>query len=107
MEELAAVVAAVRHAGVVESRVGAVHLLLSVTLHEQIDRHHPSPLRVREEGGGRQGVKLNLKTEKWIWRQQERAGKPKGKVCPPPHSPHPTPNTEKVKHTHTQTHLFQ
>lgn len=44
VEKLAAVVAAVRHAGAIECRVGAVKFLLSVTLHEEVDRHHSSAL---------------------------------------------------------------
>lgn len=56
VEVLAAVIAAVGQAGAVESRVGAVHLLFSVALHEQVDRHHTCTLRAaREEsrwGGG-------------------------------------------------------
>lgn len=45
VKKLAAVVAAFRQAGVVECGVGAVHFFLSVTLHKQIDWHHPGPLR--------------------------------------------------------------
>lgn len=37
VQELAAVVAAFGQAGAVERRVGAVHLLLCIALHEQID----------------------------------------------------------------------
>ena len=37
VEELAAVVAALGQARAVEGRVGAVHLLLGVALHKQID----------------------------------------------------------------------
>lgn len=44
MEELAAIVAALGQAGAVECRVGAVHLFLGVTLHEQIDWQHAGPL---------------------------------------------------------------
>lgn len=44
MEELAAVVAAVGHAGAVEGGVGPVQLLLSVTLHEEVDGHHSCTL---------------------------------------------------------------
>lgn len=53
VEELAAVVATLGQAGAVECRVGAVHLLLGVALHEEIDRHHAGPLRHRagEEAG--------------------------------------------------------
>lgn len=45
VEELAAVVAAVRQTGAVECWVGAVHLFFCVALHEQVDWHHPGPLR--------------------------------------------------------------
>lgn len=45
MEELAAVVAAVGHAGAVEGGVRPVQLLLSVTLHEEVDGHHSCTLR--------------------------------------------------------------
>lgn len=45
VEELAAVVAAVGHAGAVEGRVGPVQLLLSVALHEEVDGHHACTLR--------------------------------------------------------------
>lgn len=47
MEVLAAVVAAVRHAGAVQCRVGPVKLLLSVTLHEEVDRHHSCTLETQ------------------------------------------------------------
>ena len=49
VEELAAVVAALGQAGAVERRVGTVHLFLGVALHEQIDWHHPGPLRAVSE----------------------------------------------------------
>lgn len=45
MEELATVVAAVGHAGAVEGRVRPVQLLLGVTFHEEVDRHHSCALR--------------------------------------------------------------
>lgn len=45
MEELATVVAAVGHAGAVEGGVRPVQLLLSVTLHEEVDGHHSCTLR--------------------------------------------------------------
>lgn len=48
MEELAAVVAAVGHAGAVEGGVRPVQLLLSVTLHEEVDGHHSCTLRHRQ-----------------------------------------------------------
>lgn len=47
MEELAAVVAAVGHAGAVEGGVRPVQLLLSVTLHEEVDGHHSCTLTHR------------------------------------------------------------
>lgn len=37
VEELAAVVTAIGQAGAVECRVGAIHLLLGVSLHKQVD----------------------------------------------------------------------
>lgn len=54
VEVLAAVVAALRQAGAVECRVGAVHLFLGVALHKKIDWHHPGPL-FEQEGRGSEG----------------------------------------------------
>lgn len=45
VEILATVVTAIRQTGAIERRVGAVHLFLSIALHEQVDWHHPRPLR--------------------------------------------------------------
>lgn len=45
VQELAAVVAAVGHAGAVEGGVRPVQLLLSVAFHEEVDGHHSCTLR--------------------------------------------------------------
>lgn len=44
MEELATVVTAVGHAGAVQGGMRPVQLLLSITLHEEVDGHHPCTL---------------------------------------------------------------
>lgn len=44
MEELAAVVAAVGHAGAVEGGMRPEQLLLGITLHEEVDGHHSCTL---------------------------------------------------------------
>ena len=48
VQVLTAVVAALRQAGAVESWVWPVHLLLSVALHEEVNRHHPRTLQHTE-----------------------------------------------------------
>lgn len=44
MEELTTVVAAVGHPGAVQSGMRPVQLLLSITLHEEVDGHHSCTL---------------------------------------------------------------
>lgn len=62
VQELAAVVAAVGQAGAVERGVGAVHLLLCVALHEQVDGQHTCALSSQKQGGG---VKIHTRG---LWR---------------------------------------
>lgn len=57
VEVLAAVIAAVGQAGAVESRVGSVHLLFGVALHEQVDGHHTCTLGPASEQSGSGGMR--------------------------------------------------
>lgn len=72
MEELATVVAAVGHAGAVEGGVRPVQLLLSVTFHEEVDRHHSCTLRETRPD--------NICTQNWSCMIQKHADDQRGNL---------------------------
>lgn len=53
LQELTTVVAALRQTGAVERRVRPIHLLFSIALHEEINRHHARTLIERQRRGGK------------------------------------------------------